>query len=64
MPGLSGVELAQALHANRPDLPVELASGYGGAQLEARAAAAGIRVLAAKPLTRAELARALRRALD
>jgi FixJ family two-component response regulator len=28
MPGMTGVELAQALGASRPDLPVILATGY------------------------------------
>ncbi|MGJ3263894.1 MAG: response regulator [Salinarimonas sp.] len=29
MPGMSGVELAQALRAQRPGMPVILATGYG-----------------------------------
>ncbi len=62
MPGLTGTALARELRRLRPDLPVVLVSGYGGPQLEARAAEAGIRVVATKPLTRAELARALARA--
>ncbi|MBG6081584.1 PAS domain S-box-containing protein [Rubrivivax gelatinosus] len=63
MPGLSGTALAQAVHALRPGLPVVLASGWGGPQFERRAAGAGITVTLAKPLTRAELARAIARAL-
>lgn len=63
MPELTGTALAHAVRELRPDLPVVLASGYGGDQLEARAREAGIRVVVAKPLTRAELARALDRAV-
>ena len=63
MPELSGTALATAMRAVRDDLPIVLASGYGGPHLEQRAAAAGIAVLVKKPLTRAELARALARAL-
>ena len=64
MPGLSGTELVAALRRIRPDLPVVLASGYGGPGLAQRAAAAGVRVLVAKPLARAELARAVAQALQ
>ena len=64
MPGLCGTALTQAVRALRPDLPVVLASGYGGAQLDQRARDAGIRVLLAKPLTRQELAWGLHRALS
>ncbi len=63
MPGLTGTALAAALHRLRPGLPVLLASGYGGPQLEARAAAAGVTVLVKKPLARSELARAVQQAL-
>jgi signal transduction histidine kinase/ActR/RegA family two-component response regulator len=64
MPELAGTELAAALHRIRPALPVVLASGYGGPELAQRAAAAGVRVLVVKPLARAELARAVARALQ
>ncbi|MGC3984107.1 MAG: ATP-binding protein [Pseudorhodoferax sp.] len=64
MPELAGTELAAALRRIRPDLPVVLASGYGGPALARRAAAAGVRVLVAKPLARAELARAVAQALQ
>lgn len=63
MPEMTGTALAQAVHVVRPGLPVVLASGYGGPQLAARAAGAGVTVLIKKPLVRAELARALARAL-
>ncbi len=63
MPGMTGTALAAEMHALRPDLPIVLASGYGGPQLEQRAAAAQVTVLVAKPLARPELARAVARAL-
>jgi signal transduction histidine kinase len=63
MPDMTGTALAAAIHEIRPDVPVLLASGFGGPQLEARAASAGVAEVLAKPLTRAELARALDRVL-
>lgn len=64
MPGLSGVALARAAREIRPDLPVVIASGFGGDQFEARALEAGVSVVLTKPIQRADLARALRRALQ
>lgn len=63
MPELSGIELARKVRELRPDLPVVLASGYGGEQFEARAAEAGVRMVLTKPLTRRAVAEALQRAL-
>lgn len=63
MPGLTGTALAAAIHRIRPGLPVVLTSGWGGARLEQRAAAAGIAACLGKPLTRTALARALAEAL-
>jgi CheY-like chemotaxis protein len=59
MPGISGTELTRELRGFAPHLPVLLVSGYGGAALAARAAAAGATRVLAKPLQRAELAHAL-----
>ena len=59
MPRLSGTQLTQALRQHSPHLPVLLVSGYGGALLAQRAAAAGVTRVLAKPLQRADLARAL-----
>jgi PAS domain S-box-containing protein len=64
MPELTGTALAGALRELRPDLPILLASGYGGPQLDTRARAAGISVVVRKPLRRAELAQALSQALQ
>jgi len=59
MPRLSGTQLTAALRQLCPQLPVLLVSGYGGALLAQRAAAAGVTRVLVKPLQRADLARAL-----
>jgi signal transduction histidine kinase len=59
MPQLSGTQLTSALRRQLPHLPVLMISGYGGALLAQRAAAAGVTRLLTKPLQRAELAHAL-----
>ncbi len=64
MPGMNGTEFAARLRALRPGLPVLLMSGFGGAQLQRRAADAGVRRVLAKPLEREALARAIAAALD
>jgi CheY-like chemotaxis protein len=63
MPHLTGTELARRLHGLRPQLPVLLASGYGGPDLDRQAEAAGVKALLQKPLHRGELATHLARAL-
>ena len=55
MPGMSGLDLAQALHEIRAELPVVVASGYITDELRARAPAAGVRELIFKPNTVDEL---------
>lgn len=50
MPGISGLEVARAIHKVRPDLPMIMVSGYITDALRAEAAAAGVRELIAKPL--------------
>jgi PAS domain S-box-containing protein len=42
MPGMSGVDVARAVLAIRPDLPVAVASGYISDELQAEAQAAGV----------------------
>jgi len=42
MPGMSGVDVARAVLAIRPDLPVAVASGYISDELQAQAEAAGV----------------------
>jgi CheY-like chemotaxis protein len=63
MPGLTGTELTGQLRQVRPEIPVVLMSGYGGAQLAERAAAAGILEVLRKPMQRRDLSEALARAI-
>ena len=63
MPGMSGTELLARIRAVRPGLPTLLLSGYGGPDLHAQAAAAGVQSVLSKPLQSAELAAALAAAL-
>jgi CheY-like chemotaxis protein len=63
MPGLAGTDLARQWHALRPDAPILLASGFGGADLERQARDAGVTVVLQKPLHRGELAAELARVL-
>jgi len=59
MPGLTGIQLTEALHQFAPRVPVLLVSGYGGALLAKRATEAGVSRVLTKPLQRPELARTL-----
>ena len=61
MPGMSGLEVAQALKDIRPDLPVVMASGYISEDLRAKAPAVGIRELIYKPNTVEDLCEAVAR---
>jgi CheY-like chemotaxis protein len=63
MPDMPGTELLAQLRRLRPELPALLVSGYCGAELQAQAAAAGVRTILTKPLAAAELAAALAVAL-
>ena len=59
MPGLSGIQLTEAIRRITPQLPILMVSGYGGALLAQRATATGVTRLLDKPMQRADLARAL-----
>jgi PAS domain S-box-containing protein len=61
MPGMTGTELARAVQALRPGLPILLASGFGGARLDEQAADAGVTAVLQKPLRQGELAEQLAR---
>ena len=63
MPELVGIELAREIRLLRPDVPIILMSGHGGAALTHRAAAIGVKVVLHKPLQRVDLAEALARTL-
>ena len=59
MSGMEGPELAMELRKLRPSLPVVLMSGFCGANLKERAAAADARATLLKPLKAAQLAQCL-----
>ena len=51
MPGMDGIEVAEHIKGRRPWLPVVIVTGFGTADNEARAKAAGVRALLHKPLS-------------
>lgn len=59
MPGLTGIQLTEAIRQFAPHLPILMVSGYGGASLAQRATTAGVSRLLTKPMQREELARAM-----
>lgn len=63
MPELAGTALAGEIAELRPDVPIVLMSGFGGAQLQERAQALGIRELLRKPLQRKDIAECFGRVL-
>jgi signal transduction histidine kinase/CheY-like chemotaxis protein len=64
MPELTGTELALRVKALRPELPVVIASGYGGPELRKRARDAGVAEVVDKPYELQTIAQALAAALD
>ena len=64
MPGLSGVELANAFHQIRPDIPIILCSGYADTIDQLQAKTAGIRGLLLKPMDFAQLSQMVGEALQ
>jgi signal transduction histidine kinase/CheY-like chemotaxis protein len=64
MPELVGTELAREIRLLRPDVPIILMSGHGGAALAQRAAAIGVKEVLHKPLQRVDLADALAQAVS
>jgi signal transduction histidine kinase/ActR/RegA family two-component response regulator len=63
MPDLTGAELAEEIRRLRADLPILIMTGHGGAQLEQKATAVGVRAVLRKPLRGNELAEAAARVL-
>ncbi|MBW8905813.1 MAG: response regulator, partial [Betaproteobacteria bacterium] len=63
MPELTGCELARAVRAVRPDIPVVLMSGFVSPALAARARDLGITEVLSKPLVERDIARGLDTAL-
>jgi len=64
MPRLTGVELARAILAMRPEIPVILCTGYTEMVTEEEVKQAGIRQFVMKPLNTKNVARLIRRVLD
>jgi PAS domain S-box-containing protein len=64
MPDMTGMVLAKEILAVRPDIPVILTTGFSHAVNEETARAAGLKGFVIKPLTRREIARTIRKALD
>jgi CheY-like chemotaxis protein len=64
MPGMTGAELAERVQRIRPDLPVILCTGYDSALEDKYPEKPRIDALLAKPISRAELASAVRAALE
>jgi CheY-like chemotaxis protein len=63
MPGMTGFELAKKILSIREDIPVILCTGYSEAVSRDSAGEVGIREFVMKPITRDEMAQAIRRAL-
>lgn len=63
MPELAGTALAGEISLLRPDVPILLMSGLGGAQLNELAHALGIRELLRRPLQRKDIAECFGRVL-
>ena len=64
MPTLSGLDVAQALQRQRPDLPVVISTGYATDQLRGQARQAGVRAVLQKEYTLEQLVGVVRRLLD
>ncbi|MES2099707.1 MAG: PAS domain-containing protein [Pseudomonadota bacterium] len=64
MPDMPGTMLIQALRALRPSIPVLLMTGFVGAEVNARARAAGVKAILGKPVSRRDLAAAMALALQ
>ena len=63
MPGMTGSELAEAIHKIRPDMPVLLMSGFVSAAMSERAQELCVNDVLGKPLVSRDIARAVARAL-
>ncbi len=63
MPRMTGLELAEKIHARRSDLPIILCSGYADIVTDRSAGQVGIRKFLAKPFEMRDLALAIRQVL-
>ncbi len=64
MPAMNGAQLIRAVLAIRPDLPIILCTGFSELMNEGKAKAIGVRQYVMKPVSRLDIALAIRRALD
>lgn len=64
MPKMTGDQLAEAIHAIRPDIPIILCTGHSEKISEDEAATLGINAFLKKPIQLKELARSVRQLLD
>ncbi|WDP91185.1 MAG: response regulator [Desulfobacter sp.] len=64
MPEMTGADLAEAVLALRPDLPVIICTGFSDPPERGRAEALGVKGFLLKPVEGAKLARMVRRVLD
>ncbi|MGD0231215.1 MAG: response regulator [Syntrophorhabdales bacterium] len=64
MPEMTGVELAKEVLALRADLPIIMCTGFSHLVDADKANALGIPAFAMKPLTKAEIAKTIRKVLD
>ena len=64
MPNMNGDKLAGELMNIRPDIPVIISTGYSKKISDERAAKIGIKAFAMKPISKAELAKTVRKVLD
>lgn len=64
MPNMAGDELAKALMAIKPNIPVIITTGYSERITEANAKALGIKGFLKKPIIKSQMAEMVRRLLD
>ncbi|MGE0356337.1 MAG: ATP-binding protein [Burkholderiales bacterium] len=59
MPGLTGTQLAMELRRVNPEVPIVIATGFGGAGFETRALSAGVKRVLRKPYRMQQIGEAL-----
>ncbi|RMF87340.1 MAG: sigma-54-dependent Fis family transcriptional regulator [Nitrospirae bacterium] len=64
MPGMSGLDLLEAVQRCHPQLPVAMMTAHGSSRQEQEAYARGVRAFIPKPFTEEELLAAVEQALD
>jgi CheY-like chemotaxis protein/two-component sensor histidine kinase len=64
MPEMTGIDLAKEIFAIRSDMPIIMCTGFSRLVDADKAMATGIKAFAMKPLTKREIAKTIRKALD